>query len=79
MDSTAQDVIVAGVDRLGMPQRKRRRREENELPNSVAAVPNDGHPLFLVMIKCPVAECSVSVSSDHGSSYLRFDDPVHLS
>jgi hypothetical protein len=67
MSSAVQTAMDISENGLGMPQRKKRRRENNVDDNSAPAVIHEGHPLFLVMVKCPVAECSFSVASDPGS------------
>ena len=66
LDSAKEDIVDGGLGGLGMPQRKKRRREDShDCALSTSEIENR-HPIFLVMIRCPAGDCSFSASTDLG-------------
>ncbi len=68
MEGSKQDEIDSSLVGLRMQQRKKRQREEEGPSDPTAATMIGGHPLFLVIISCPVADCTFSISSDAGTN-----------
>jgi hypothetical protein len=70
LDGSKQDEADCSLPGLRMPQRKKRQRDEQGLSDPSGATASGGHPMFLVMISCPVGDCSFSTSSDAGSDIV---------
>jgi hypothetical protein len=70
LEGFKQDETDCSLAGLGMPQRKKRQRDEQDPSDLAAATVSGGNPLFLVMISCPVADCSYSTSTDAGTPKL---------
>ncbi len=70
LEGSKRDEADCSLTGLGMPQRKKRQRDEQGFSDPSAATASGGHPLFLVMISCPVADCSFSTSSDAGTDIV---------
>ena len=58
MDNGKPDEMdISAVD-LGMPQRKKRRIDESDDHDTSRLSVENQHPIFLVSIHCPPADCS---------------------